>query len=283
MWKPKSATPAGRRRKAVAKERQRLGLTKRRKFILVAVLLSVGLLVVQSLPTDARFLALVIYFFVSYGLSAWALFQDLNGIEWLTNLTLPSFFPVSVGLFYFLLPQAFVTRVVVIILFAIGMYALLLTANIFGVAAIRTIQLLRAARAVGFLLTVLTAAFLFHLVLSFKLWFWIVFILVYVVSFPLYLQGLWSSLLEEKLSSKVVTYSAILSLITAQFGAAVAFWPIDVAMGSIFLAMLVYVLLGVFQHLLEERLFRKTMQEYLGFGGIVFVIVIIFVYFRWSL
>ena len=44
-------------------------------------------------------------------------------------------------------------------LFGIGQYTLLLTANIFSVAAIRTIALFRAAVAVGFVMTLLTGFF----------------------------------------------------------------------------------------------------------------------------
>lgn len=282
MWRPKRSTAGEKRRHKVALQRKNLGLTKRRKFVLVSLILSIGLLVVQNLPPEERFLAFLVYFFVSYVLSAWSLRTDLNGIEWLTNLILPSMFPVSVGLFYFLLPQQTITRLIVLVLFVVGMYALLLTANIFAVASIRTIQLLRAARAVGFLLTVLTSVFLFHLILSFKYGAFLIGILVFFVSYPLIMQGLWSSELKTRLTSKVVKYSLISSLILGQFGVAISFWPVDVAMGSIFLAMIVYVLLGVFQHLMEERLFKKTMQEYLGFGAIVFVIVVVSVLLRWS-
>ena len=190
-------------------------------------------------------------------------------------------FPLSVGLFYFLLPQQTITRLVVLVLFTVGIYALLLTANIFAVASIRTIQLLRAARAVGFLLTVLTGAFLFNLILSLKFSFLPVAGLVFAVSYPLFLQGLWSSELTTTLSKRTALYSLISSLVIAQFALALSFWPVDVAMGSIFLAMVVYVMLGLLQHLVEERLFRKTLQEYLGFGGIVFAIVVVSVFLRW--
>ncbi len=280
--KSRKDSPGSRRRMRVLREKRKTGLTKRRRFVLVAALLSLGLVVIQSLTPDRRLAAFVLYFLVAYGLSAWSLIKDLNGIEWITNLILPAFYPVAVGLFYFLLPQASATRIIVIVLFALGMYALLLTSNIFAVASIRTIQLLRAARAVGFLLTVLTAAFMFHLILSFKLGFALIFVLVFVVSFPLYLQGLWGSLLESTFSRRLIVFSLISALVTAEFAMAVAFWPIDVAMGSIFLSMVLYALLGLFQHHLEDRLFRKTVDEYLGFAAMVFVVVVISVLLRWQ-
>ncbi|PIW08570.1 hypothetical protein COW38_00510, partial [Candidatus Collierbacteria bacterium CG17_big_fil_post_rev_8_21_14_2_50_45_7] len=123
------------------------GLTKRRKFLLVAILLSFGLLIVQKLPIESRYSAIGFYALSAYLLTAWSLLKDLRGVNWIVNLILPTMYPISVALFYFLLPQAMVTRTIVVILFLISMYALLLTSNIFAVATTRTIQLLRAARA----------------------------------------------------------------------------------------------------------------------------------------
>ena len=59
----------------------------------------------------------------------------------------------AVAFFYFLLPVRWLTRIPVVVLYAVGIYALLLTENIYNVAADRTIALLRAAHSVGYLLT----------------------------------------------------------------------------------------------------------------------------------
>jgi hypothetical protein len=55
-----------------------------------------------------------------------------------------------------------------------------------------------------------------------------------------------------------------------------------VPLASIVLAMVMYVVLGLFQHDLEERLFTRTVQEYLGFAGIVMIVVIISVMSHWA-
>jgi hypothetical protein len=247
--------------------------TKRKRFVLVSVVLSLVLFALQATTRSIRIYSVIGFGLLSYSLSAWALLKGLNDIEWLTNLILTVLFPVSVFLFYFLLPQSFITRVLVTVMFGVLMYSLLLTANIFSVASIRTIQLLRAARAVGFLLTVLTAAFLYHLVLSFKPPFYLVFPIIFVISFVLFLQGFWTSELEDKLSSRALLYTFLASLILAEFGLVTSFLPVDLAMASLLLSMLMYVILGLFQHLLRGRLFKKTRREYIWFGLIVLLIV----------
>ncbi len=255
--------------------------TKRRKFLLVSGLLSLGLLVVQRLPVESRYGAIGFFALASYLLTAWSLLSDLRGAGWIVNLILPTLYPVAVALFYFLLPQAPITRSIVVMVFAISMYGLLLTANIFAVASIRTIQLLRAARAVGFLLTILTSAFLFHVVFSLRVGAGIVGLLTFLVTLPLLWQGVWSHVVSTTYKSEFY-YALVGAVILAEIAVALSFWLIDVPLSSVVLAMGMYVTLGLFQHDLEGRLFTRTIQEYLGFAGIVFAVVTLSVIYHWA-
>ena len=255
--------------------------TKRRKFLLVSVLLSVGLLIVQRLPVESRYSAIAFFALASYLLTAWSLFKDLHGVNWVVNLILPTLYPVSVALFYFLLPQAAVTRTVVVGLFGISMYGLLLTSNIFAVASIRPIQLLRAARAVGFLLSILTSAFLFHVIFSLHVEVGIVGGLVLLVSQPILWQGAWSYVVANTMKREFY-YALVGAVVMAELAVALSFWLISVPLASVVLAMGMYVILGLFQHDLEGRLFARTIQEYLGFAAIVFSIVVMAVVYRWG-
>lgn len=249
-------------------------MTKRRKFLLVALILSLGLLGTQLMLVEFRYHALAVLGFLAYGLSAWALFDDLQGVEWLTILSLPTLYPISTGLFYFLLPEKLLSRIFVLLLFGVGMYALLLTENIFSVAAIRTIQLLRAAHAVGFLITLITSFFLFDTIWSFRWPFWVNGLLVGGVSVPILLQGLWSvELTEGKLSRRNVLFAGLLSLAMAQVAIGLSFWPVSISVGSLFLVAMLYVTLGIAQQFFMGRLFRKTLYEYVGVGVVVLLIL----------
>lgn len=261
--------------------RSALIMTKRRKFLLVSILLSIGLLIVQRLPVESRYSAIIFFAIAAYLLTAWSLFKDLRGVNWLVNLILPTMYPVSVALFYFLLPQAVITRSVVVILFAISMYGLLLTVNIFAVATTRTIQLLRAARAVGFILSILTSAFLFHVIFSLGVTGWLVGLLVFAVSLPILWQGVWSYVAAIS-AKREFYYGLVGAVVMAQMAMALSFWLIEVPLASVVLAMGMYVILGLFQHDLEGRLFTRTIQEYLGFAGIVFLVVTTAVVMRWT-
>lgn len=249
-------------------------MTKRRKFVLVSCILAVGLMLTQLVRVEYRYQAIALLGGVAYGLSAWALADDLRGVEWLTVLMLPSLYPMAVGLFYFLLPSQWWSRLFILGLFGVGMYALLLTANIFSVAAIRTIQLLRAAHAVDFLLTLVTAFLLLDTIWSFRWSFWANALLVTGVAWPLLLKGLWViELTEDKVSGRVWLYSSVLALVLGGGAGAVSFWPVGVVVGSLFLVSMLYVLLGLAQQHFAGRLFRNNIQEYLMVGMVVIIIM----------
>ena len=257
------------------------GMTKRRKFLLVSILLSLGLLIVQRLPVESRYSAIGFFAIAAYLLTAWSVLKDLHGVNWIVNLILPTLYPVSVALFYFLLPQAAMTRTIVVLLFAISMYGLLLTVNIFAVATTRTIQLLRAARAVGFLLSILTSAFLFHVIMSLGISGVMVGLLVFAVSLPILWQGVWSYVASTTVKREFY-YGLVGAVIMAEMATALSFWLIGVPLASVVLAMGMYIVLGIFQHDMEGRLFARTVQEYVSFALIVLVVVITAVFFGWT-
>jgi len=248
-------------------------ITKRQKFIITAGLLSAGLLAIQTLDVSWRYQAIGVLTVLAYLLAAWSLSEGLTGIEWFTVLILPTLFTLGVGLFYFLIPTTWWTRLPIVGLYGFGIYVLLLTENIFSVAVIRTIQLLRSAQAVGFLLTIITAFFLYDTILSFRLDPWFNFLLTGLVSLPLLVQGLWYINLEERLTRRIWFYSLAGCLVLGEISLAFSFWPVTVAIGSLALTTAMYIVLGLVQHQLSERLFRRTINEYLGVGIVVLIII----------
>ena len=109
------------------------------------------------------------------------------------------------GFFWFLLPANIFARIPIVIFYGVGIYVLCLTANIYSVAAVRTIALLRAARGVGFVLSLITSFLVFDAMLSLKTEIYYLVPFILLVSFPLYLQGFWSMLLNNDYSKELFT------------------------------------------------------------------------------
>lgn len=259
-------------------------MTKRQKFVISSLVLALGFLLVQFfVETSFRYHAIAGLTLVAPVLCLWSLSGWLGRDARLLVLVLPAFFTAGVGLFYFLVPPTipqYVVVSVVLLLYAVGIYALLLTSNIYTVAAARTIALLRAAHAVGFLLTLLTAFLLFDTLLSLRSNFLINGVAAFILSLPLFLQGLWSIDLEPNLREEVLYPALALAAITGETAVVLSFWPVTVTVGSLALTTLVYIGLGLGQAKLQQRLFAKTVREYFVVGAIVFLTM--FLTARWG-
>lgn len=237
-------------------------MRRREKFIIVSVLLSLGLLATQYVPIDWRYAAIGIFALISYLMSAWALSDDLQIYEWLTILPLPVLYAFSVALFYFLLPEVLLSRLAILAVFGVGMYALFLTANIFSVAKGRTIQLLYAARAIALFFTMIISLLLTNTIFSLRLPFYLNALLVAISHFMLVLMSLWSVQLEPRISKQILNYTLLFVLILVEFTIAFSFLPMEIWYISLFIMSLVYVGLSLFQDLLQGRLFKNTATEY---------------------
>lgn len=230
--------------------------------------------------TSFRYQSIAGLTFLTAVFGFWAFWEGLGRNATLLSLVLPTLFTLAVGLFYFLLPASWLSAVPVLILYAVGIYALFLTSNIYTVATARTIALLRAAHAVGFLLTLLTGFLLFDTLFSLKLGFLVNGLGAALVSFPLLLQGFWSIDLEHELNREVLSPAIAGALISAQVATALSFWPISVPVAALSLTTVSYVVLGLGQAKLQQRLFARTIKEYFLVGAVVFLTM--FLTARWS-
>lgn len=266
-------------------------LTKRQKFVATSLTLLIASFLVQYADVDYRYFTILGLAALAATLSAWALRDGLGKSATLLTLVLPVFFTAGVQLFYlgfessnfYLSLPKFLSegiRAAFDTGYAVGLYALLLTANIYNVATARTIQLLRAAHAVGFVLSLVTCFFLFNWLLSLRLEFYINTFGMALISLPLFLQGFWSIELEHILSREVLYLTSGLGLVVAEIAAILSFWPITVPVGSLALTSIVYIGLGLGQAKLQQRLFEKTVREYLIVGLLVFIAM--FLTARWG-
>ncbi len=243
--------------------------------VLTAAVLAVLLWAVAAASLNWRYALTAVLALLTWAGVAWSLSDGLSGVEWLM-VPLPSaLFTTGVELFYILLPQSLVVRLLIMITFGIGQYALMLSGNIFSVAAIRTIALVRAAAAVGFVMNLLTGYFLYNTILSFRLSFWSVGLWVTLVSFLLLLPGLWSVQLSPRLSRSIVKFAVVLAGLLGFCAVAISFWPISLSVSSLFLCTMLYVYLGISQHHFSQRLFKRTVGEYVTVGAAVLVTMLL--------
>ncbi len=256
-------------------KRPSIQISKRQIFVLVTVLLTMLLITTQFTVSEVQYRWVIVLGLLSYIGTAIAIREDLEGIEFLTLMTLPVLFTLAVSLFYFLLPQRLLTRLPIALLYAVGMYAVLLTENIYNVSAERSIALLRAAQSVGFLISLVTAFFLIETVLSFHLNAFLAGALVSVPMFFLILQSLWSMKLGNAVTKDVLIGSLIITLVIVETVVVLSFWPVKTTIAALFLTTEYYTLVGMTQQYLVERLFDKTKKE---FSMVLFLVLLLMIF-----
>lgn len=248
-------------------------MSKRRRFLVTSLILSLGFVGIQFLTDQNRFLAIGLLGLLTLVLFAWCLWEGIGKNMTVLTLVLPTIFTLGVGIFWFLLPGSIFAQIPVVIFYGVGIYILCLTMNIYSVSAARTIALLRAARGVGFILTLVTSFLVFDAILSFRSPIWITVPSAMLLAFPLFFQGVWAINLETKFESELLVFSAISSLVVGEITAALYFWPVTIVVGSLFLTVAVYMLVGLGQAKLEGRLFSQTIREHLVVGFFVFIAI----------
>lgn len=128
-------------------------LTKRVKISIITVLLSILLFSLPFVEASLQIYFLAATVTASYLLSVWSIYQDLEAFEFINLFVLPVLLTLSFGLFIYQFTPNTETRLLLTTVYGLVIYTNLLAENIFNVSAERNIPLLRAARTVGYLVT----------------------------------------------------------------------------------------------------------------------------------
>lgn len=250
-------------------------LSKRQKLVLAVLILSLGLFVAEHLlGKSGIFVVFALSLLTTFFLFI-SLYEDLeDNFSWQIFI-LPFFYSLSVGLFYLLVPARLITRIGMTTLYALGLYSLFLSQNIFTVSSIRTIQLLSGARTVSLVLTLLSYFFISNVVFSFHINVFITLFLIFVYTFPIVLQSIWIHTLEKSLLSQIF-WVISLTICLSEVSLFLWFSPSSPTVSALFLTSIFYVLVGLTQAWFEKRLFRSVILEYFWLTAISFLFLLLF-------
>lgn len=256
-------------------------LTKRVKISITTILLTVSLFAFPMVEDRLKIYFLSALVLGSYLLSVWSIYQDLEGFEFITLFVLPTLLTLSFGLFINQYKPITEVRLLLSIVYGIVLYTNLLAENIFNVSAERNIPLLRAARTVGYLVTLFVAFSFFSLLFGLGLSWWFLSIIAFIVGSLLFSQALWQIELEETFSRELVINSLAAGFLVGQLAAGLSFWPLDPPKIGLAMTALVYVLLGIMQHMIKKDLTKRAAIEYIFVGFSVFFLL--FVTTNWGI
>lgn len=251
-------------------------LNKRQKFVLSVFLLTLGIFASEFFPGISLIGAGIVLAVLTDIFLFLILKEDISGTSFYPLLILPFFYTISFVLFYSLLPQRLLSRIALTALYAFGLYSLFLTQNIFAVSNIRTINLLRSARIVAFVISIFTLFFFIHVIFSLGLPVFItpfpIFLIVFLISF----QSIWSYLLDNTMLKDAIIFSLIIALCMFELSYVVLIWPVNATLYAIFLTGIFYTYLAMIHAWVDKRLFKGVLWEYAWVGILSLLILIIF-------
>jgi len=256
-------------------------LSKRSKFVLSAFSLTLGMLLAFLVGPGFGNQSVSVLALLAAIFTAFSLGEDLpRRKQVLVILLPPMLFTLACGLFFFVLPERWLTRLIMLTLFAFGFYAILLVQNIYVISVARSIKLLQAAKTIGFLLSVTSAFGLYYILYSLHTFLPFVVLGVFVISFLLILSVIWSVSLKEFIGREELSHAAVLALVLTEIGTFITFWPVSIAFAAIFLTGNFYTLVGLSQQWLENRLFKRVLWEFIWVAAIL--CIMLFVTARWG-
>lgn len=250
-------------------------ISKRKKFVASVIVLSSLLFLLQHLFGKSGVYIAFFLSFLTVIMLFWATFRDLMETRSFQVFILPFFFSLSFGLFYFLVPARFLTRLIMTSLFAVGLYSLLLSINIFIVSSIRTIALLSSARTVAFTTTLLSYFFLSNVIFSLHTNAYITLLLIFGFTFPLIMQSIWTYTLDKHFFSKAL-WVFLLSICLVEISSILWFFPTIPTIMALFLTGFFYIVVGLSLVWFEKRLFKGVMWEYIWVAIIIFLVFVFF-------
>ena len=252
---------------------------KRQKFISSVILLSLGLFVSEHFLGKSSIYFIFTLALLTVFLLFLSLRRDLKGNFSWEIFILPFFFSLSFGLFYLLVPARYITRIIMTSLYAIGLYSLFLSENIFTVSSIRTIALLSSAKTVTVALTLLSFFFLSNVVFSLHLNIFFTIGLVLLYSFPIILQSIWIYTFEKKDASSIL-WVISLTICILEASVLLWFWPSTPTLIALFLSGIFYSILGLSHVWLEKRLFKGVIWEY--FWVMIALLIVLVFFTSWT-
>ena len=256
-----------------------LVITKRQRFAVGVLTLSILLFLTENLLGRLAVFGVFALSILTDIFLLWAVYKDLRENFAPHNFILPLFYTMAFGLFYLLVPGRLIIRILMTAVYALGLYSIFLSQNIFTVSSIRTIALLSGARTVSFVITLLVYFFLTNVIFSLHLNILITLFLLFAISLPLILHSIWTYTLEKSIFYSL-SWGLLLSLCILEVTVLLWFWPSTPTIIALFLTGFLYIIVGLSHIWLEKRLFKSVMLEYSWVAVVVFTVLVLFT--SWS-
>lgn len=253
-------------------------IEKRQKFVIAVLLLSLSLFLAEFQQFHVTQSGIYIVLFLAFLTNIflfWAIHQDVRENKAYQSFILPFFYSLAFGLFYFVTPTIFLSRIILAVVYAFGLYSLFLSQNILVVSSMRTIALLSGARIVSFVITLISYFFLTNIVYTLHVNILWVILFFAIYTFALIYGSLWTYNLQKTIPN-VLTWVLVLAACLVEVAVLLWFWPSSPTVIALFLTGFFYTIVGLTHIWFERRLFKGILWEYVWVSCITFFVLFLF-------
>lgn len=254
-------------------------LPRRIRFVISSILLTFLVLLTTFFEFQFVWVFIPVLVIVTCLMTYFAVLEGISKNEMFLLFVVPVAFTISAYLFYFLFPVRWLTRVPLIAVYGMSIYAILLTSNIFNVGVEKNIQLYRAAFSVNYLFQTVVVFLATEVILSFRLPFIANIAILFVLLYGLAVQLLWSVQPQAVLEKHVMFYALIMTLLITQIAVVFSFVPVRSTIYALLVTASYYSFGGLIYHYLDNKLFKQTIREYLFVS--IFVLIIVLLTIPW--
>ena len=247
-------------------------VSKRLKIVCLVIGLAVLMFGALQLPVAFAQLGVGLLTVAAYAATVIGLDRDLRREEW---IVLPLYSILAV-IIYFAWMSTIVSSTITALLAAVGvgliMYGLILTQNIINISTVRTIPLARPANTVLSLAGLAGSFGLFYLTSinqpQMVIWILAVGGSSLLVAWPL----AWVSQGPKQRFQRSIGWAALSAILLMQIAAVLSFWPSSYT-SSLFMAIILLLILGMFHLQQKRQLSLEIKRQYLMLGGIATLIL----------
>ncbi|MFA5025346.1 MAG: hypothetical protein WC503_02485 [Candidatus Shapirobacteria bacterium] len=255
-------------------------MPKRLKYFISSIIGAVAFYLYLGLPVESRYYGLMLLlamvaFCFWFGLGI--IFEGTIDTK-IMSVLMPMLWTLGFGMFAALLPTNWLNLLLLTLFFGAVLYVMFLAENVFLVAiGYRTVPLYRAAYTVSLILILLVSFFVFNSMFSFMLPFWGNMIITALLSWLIFTYQYWAIAIELPDDGKEKgkwPYILIPTILLMEIAGILSFWPVGIFKGSIYLVAVIYLISGLLQAEIRNRLFRGIVLTY-SYIGVAVVLAII--------
>lgn len=258
----------------------KINISKREELVIASVVLSALMFFIFFVPLGLwKFIVIFFACAATYVFTIYIMRENVEKIEFFTLPILPVLFTLATVLFYGIIPERWLTRLIFISIYGFLTYSIFLMENVFNVAKIKNIQLLKVARTIYFFISSFTVFLFSYVVLSFHMPVIISGLIFLLFIFLLSYTFFWSFNLSKAAARNDIVLSLSSAILILELIIVFSFWPLNIYLISLFTTSVYYSLIGVWDHLLSFRLKGWNIKEYMIINVIIFVLCLLTVNF----